>query len=188
MDLSELEVRIEAYSKGISDSIDDNAVCCYAEGTIGAEEWRAGFRAGVDNDKKRNVRLRQMRLRAARIRGNHTSEEWCRLVAEFEGRCVRCWEKSGDLQKDHIIPIYQSGSHGIENVQPLCRKCNTAKGPETVNWVLLRRKQVTLEADDQEGSSKGRECGSKGALGQETRLANPRNFCGESARYSPQTC
>jgi len=40
--------------------------------------------------------------------------------------------------KDHIVPIYRGGSDGLENLQPLCRECNTQKGPEVFNWAAYR--------------------------------------------------
>lgn len=82
---------------------------------------------------------RAKRLAAAREKGRHTREEWDELVREFAGLCVRCGEDGLRLQRDHIRPIYQGGSDGIDNIQPLCQRCNCAKGPEDFDWKEHRR-------------------------------------------------
>lgn len=84
--------------------------------------------------------LRSRRLATAREKGQHTNEEWMALVKEFGGRCVRCWRMvPKHIVKDHIVPICQGGSDGIDNLQPICARCNAQKGPETTNWVERRR-------------------------------------------------
>ena len=86
----------------------------------------------------KNREIRKHRLRVAREKATHTKEEWLALIAEFGGRCVRCCGPFV-VVKDHIIPLYQGGSDGIENLQPLCINCNSGKGSENFNWVLHRR-------------------------------------------------
>lgn len=70
--------------------------------------------------------IRKNRLNEARKRGQHTQEQWFRLLNECHHQCVRCGS-SGSLTKDHIIPIAWDGSDSIENIQPLCKKCNCSK-------------------------------------------------------------
>ena len=89
-----------------------------------------------------NLLLRYQRMKKARKLGTHTPHKWQKLKEEFDGRCVRCWKKSDRIEKDHIIPIYQGGSDHIRNIQPLCKSCNCAKGPETVNWKKARRLEI----------------------------------------------
>ena len=85
-------------------------------------------------------RQRRERIMAARAKGTHTKEEWAALVREFNGRCVICDVLvDGAPQKDHIVPIYQGGSDGIDNLQPVCPRCNQSKGPDSTNWVAIRR-------------------------------------------------
>jgi 5-methylcytosine-specific restriction endonuclease McrA len=50
------------------------------------------------------------------------------------------------LERDHIVPIYQGGSDAITNIQPLCKRCNCAKGPETTDWAQRRREHGFEEA------------------------------------------
>ncbi len=87
---------------------------------------------------QKNAKLRRDRLAAAREKASHTSAEWQDLVRRFSFRCVRCGCLHSKLQKDHIIPIYQGGSDGIDNLQPLCQPCNGAKGPDAFNWAAHR--------------------------------------------------
>jgi 5-methylcytosine-specific restriction endonuclease McrA len=84
---------------------------------------------------------RRIRIAQARDKGSHTIDEWNALKIEFEMRCVRCLEPSERLERDHIVPIYQGGSDGIDNIQPLCARCNCQKGSETINWKQFRRNQ-----------------------------------------------
>lgn len=81
----------------------------------------------------KNAQLRRQRMAAAIAKGTHTKDEWRRLLAAVNGRCVRCQAPSDRLCKDHIIPIYQGGSNSIRNVQPLCPRCNASKGPEAID-------------------------------------------------------
>lgn len=84
-------------------------------------------------------RIRSQRLSEARERGTHTPEEWQQILERFDFRCVRCGCMPDPRPcKDHITPIYLGGSDASSNLQPLCRECNTAKGPDTFNWAEYR--------------------------------------------------
>lgn len=76
---------------------------------------------------------RHERLSAARAIATHTTAEWEALKHICDSRCVIC-DSQGDIVKDHITPIYQGGSDGIENLQPLCRRCNSSKGPDRTDY------------------------------------------------------
>jgi hypothetical protein len=89
--------------------------------------------------RPQNAIVRAERLKAAREIATHTVEQWFALVAEFDGRCVRCGCRGSKLQRDHILPLFMGGHDGIENIQPLCPPCNASKGAETLNWAQARR-------------------------------------------------
>lgn len=81
-------------------------------------------------------RVRQERMEVARDKATHTKDEWQWLVEACRKACVRCatpFSEGNGPQKDHIVPVYQGGSDGIDNLQPLCTRCNTSKGPETTD-------------------------------------------------------
>lgn len=58
--------------------------------------------------------------------GSHTLEEWQALKKKFNYRCATC-KKKRLLTKDHIKPLSLNGTDYIENIQPLCRSCNSRK-------------------------------------------------------------
>lgn len=78
-------------------------------------------------------------MAAARQLGTHTQAEWEALKAEFQDRCVCCGTDQRNVEKDHIIPIYQGGSDSITNIQPFCATCNCRKGSDSFDWAAYRR-------------------------------------------------
>ena len=53
-----------------------------------------------------------------------------RLSVLSIGCCAYCGSVN-ELQIDHIHPYSRGGAHSIENFQPLCRPCNSAKRDKT---------------------------------------------------------
>lgn len=84
---------------------------------------------GDSADGAKGRHLRSERLAAARKIATHSMDEWATMKEICGNACVRCGS-DGQLVKDHIKPIYQGGSDGIDNLQPLCKSCNSSKGPE----------------------------------------------------------
>lgn len=76
---------------------------------------------GAYRDTKRNCKLKR---RGAQ--GSHTENEWQDLLAKHDHKCISCGDNK-DLTRDHIIPISKGGTNFIENIQPLCRSCNSRK-------------------------------------------------------------
>jgi len=58
--------------------------------------------------------------------GSHTLKQWKELKEQFNHRCANCSEEKF-LTKDHIQPLSKGGTDYIENIQPLCRNCNSKK-------------------------------------------------------------
>lgn len=83
---------------------------------------------GVDLVAENRIK-RSERLANGRKLGTHTGDEWAALLIALGGACLACGTPA-DLCKDHVHPLYLGGSDGIDNIQPLCRACNSRKcGP-----------------------------------------------------------
>lgn len=97
-----------------------------------------GFYPGKDG--KRACRLRRSILEVeAKMRGDHTDGEWRLLVINCGDKCACCGifrtELIGQtLTRDHIVPISMGGSNAIENIQPLCRNCNSTDKYNHKDW------------------------------------------------------
>jgi 5-methylcytosine-specific restriction endonuclease McrA len=66
--------------------------------------------------------------------GSYTLQEWKDLCAKYDHRCLKCGRTDRPLSVDHIIPLSCGGSHRIENLQPLCRNCNSSKGTKRTDY------------------------------------------------------
>lgn len=68
--------------------------------------------------------------------GNHTFGEFEDLKAKYNWTCPCCNKSEPEIKltEDHIIPLSRGGSDNIENIQPLCRKCNFKKHTAIVKY------------------------------------------------------
>jgi 5-methylcytosine-specific restriction endonuclease McrA len=60
--------------------------------------------------------------------GSHTAEEWAALCQAYGNMCLRCGATGRPLTRDHVVPLVLGGTNTIDNLQPLCFGCNSAKG------------------------------------------------------------
>jgi 5-methylcytosine-specific restriction endonuclease McrA len=98
-------------------------------GAIGQRKRRQAnpYQAQVDNH-------RQLAKRYG-AKGAFTADEWRALCAFYGHNCLRCGLRR-PLSVDHIVPMSQGGSNNIDNIQPLCKPCNSAKGSSCRNYRL----------------------------------------------------
>lgn len=104
-------------------------------GSITDKRKSAGKNGAAAKWGETSGKTRAERLAVARQLATHSKEEWSALIKVCGDACVRCGIHAAELNggvlcKDHITPIYQGGSDGIENIQPMCRECNSSKGPD----------------------------------------------------------
>ena len=66
------------------------------------------------------------RARKLGAEGRHTMREWRAVLARYDSRCLACGATE-HIQQDHVVPLVLGGSDYIDNIQPLCRRCNARK-------------------------------------------------------------
>ncbi len=68
--------------------------------------------------------------------GSHTEEEWNELKAFYNFKCLRCGMQEPEIKltRDHVIPLTTGGSDSIDNIQPLCARCNSKKNHKHIDY------------------------------------------------------
>ena len=97
------------------------------------ERWQGGVsnteahRRWKSKNPERMAHLKARRYaREKNAEGSHTFTEWKALKEKCNQKCLGCNEIK-PLTKDHIIPLSEGGTDYIDNIQPLCRNCNSKK-------------------------------------------------------------
>lgn len=80
--------------------------------------------------------VRRRELRKANAPGSHSLAEWEMLKKCFDYTCLRCGKREPEvtLTCDHVIPLAKGGSDNIDNIQPLCKPCNSAKNAYAIDY------------------------------------------------------
>ena len=66
--------------------------------------------------------------------GSYTMDQWIALCNKYGNRCIGPGPHKGVLTPDHVVPISGGGSFLIDNIQPLCRSCNSRKGTASTDY------------------------------------------------------
>ena len=84
----------------------------------------------------RSFTQKRRELRKKQNGGSFTIREWETLKAQYNWTCPCCFKSEPEIKLtiDHIIPISKGGSDNIENIQPLCLKCNIIKSTKVVKY------------------------------------------------------
>lgn len=64
---------------------------------------------------------------------HYTPEQWQDLVDFYEDTCL-CCGKQGQSTVDHVVALSVGGTNGIDNIQPLCFRCNRLKGVTSIDY------------------------------------------------------
>jgi len=88
-----------------------------------------------NRDRKNYLNLRRY-VRKKQTEGSHTFGEWKLLKKQYGFTCPCCGRQEPKivLTEDHIIPLSKGGSNFIENIQPLCRSCNSRKHTKIIKY------------------------------------------------------
>lgn len=102
-----------------------------------AEERNAYQREyGKVNRNKLTAYTNSRRVRKLEAVGSHTDEEWQVLKVFYDFRCLCCGKQEPHIKltRDHVIPLTQGGSDAIDNIQPLCARCNSKKTNKHIDY------------------------------------------------------
>lgn len=91
-----------------------------------------------DNNKDKIDAIAHARRCKVNI-GNFTADDWYDLKKKFRNVCVCCLRGEPDVRLtiDHVIPIRLGGEHATDNIQPLCKSCNSRKGAKAIDYRRL---------------------------------------------------
>jgi 5-methylcytosine-specific restriction endonuclease McrA len=114
-------------------------------------ELHPSYKHGLSKTKEYS--LAQVHKRIAlkkKFGGSFTPEQWSSLKEKFNFMCLCCKQQEPfiKLEVDHIVPLSVWGVWAkknkpnykvsdIENIQPLCRSCNSRKKDKIINYLNL---------------------------------------------------
>ena len=84
----------------------------------------AWVKANPEANRARRARYRARK--AAAPGGGVSLAEWTALRDSY-GCCLACLRTDLPLEPDHVAPLALRGRDHIDNIQPLCRSCNSSK-------------------------------------------------------------
>uniref|UniRef100_A0A6H1ZNS8 Putative homing endonuclease n=1 Tax=viral metagenome TaxID=1070528 RepID=A0A6H1ZNS8_9ZZZZ len=145
----------EEFKRKMSDRVKGNN---YAKGKLVGEKchfWKGGISIGENRNQRLyelnkkwveknrefknhlNIKRRAMKMNAE---GSHTLQEWEDLKLKYDYMCLCCKRQVPEitLSLDHIVPLIKGGSDNIDNIQPLCRSCNSIKYTKIINYISLQ--------------------------------------------------
>ena len=81
---------------------------------------------------KRNRVIKRLKIEDL----SHTFGDWELLKKQYNFTCPCCKRKEPEIKltEDHIVPLCKGGSDLIENIQPLCLKCNLKKHSKFIHF------------------------------------------------------
>jgi 5-methylcytosine-specific restriction endonuclease McrA len=84
-------------------------------------------------NKNKSLWQYKNKIRKNKIIGDFNQEEWMDICTYYN-KCLCCGSTNKPLTIDHIFPIVHGGLHVKENIQPLCRECNSKKGKNFIDY------------------------------------------------------
>lgn len=94
---------------------------------------RARRKRWMDENPEKVRWAQRRRAAKAKAEGTHTYEEFLAVCTLYGGVCLACGV-SGPLTEDHVVPLSKGGSDNIDNIQPLCKSCNSKKHVKIVDY------------------------------------------------------
>lgn len=136
---TEFKKRHSPWNKGVRGYIGANETS-FKKGQHSGDKhpmWKGGITKlpGYKSFRQQNREIMK------RTNGTHSILQWETLKQKYNYMCLCCKQQEPfiKLTRDHIIPIVRGGSNNIDNIQPLCLKCNMIKHAKAIDYI----KQIT---------------------------------------------
>lgn len=78
--------------------------------------------------------VRNRIARKAKLSGTFTQKEFLALCASYGNVCLACRRSGVKLTADHVVPVTAGGPNTIDNIQPLCKPCNSKKYTKSTDY------------------------------------------------------
>jgi 5-methylcytosine-specific restriction endonuclease McrA len=82
----------------------------------------------------RRAKKHNRRAKVSLAGGSCSPTEWGKILKRYNHTCPGCGETEEKLTVDHVVPVALGGTSNPDNLQPLCRRCNSRKGKKTVRY------------------------------------------------------
>jgi len=102
---------------------------------------------------RKRFRNQRYKARKRNAEGSHTFGEWELLKRQYGYTCPACGKMEPEIKltEDHIISLSKGGSDWIENIQPLCVKCNTIKMTKSTKYLPIGNNSSSNALSNTEG-------------------------------------
>lgn len=97
--------------------------------------------------RRENYRKYRANRKAVEEFGHFTEKEWNELLDRLGHKCLCCGKTDIILTRDHVIPL-KPGTDTIDNIQPLCARCNSSKGRKTIDYRPVSYAEEAMEIFD----------------------------------------
>lgn len=86
-----------------------------------------------ENVEKKHSHYKNRRAKLNGSSGNVTAGQWKEILDKYGNKCLRCGTTER-LSQDHVVPLELGGLHSVDNLQPLCRSCNSKKHTKIIDY------------------------------------------------------
>lgn len=84
--------------------------------------------------EKTRFRAKNRKARIKGANGKITYDEWKTVLEKYKYTCLCCKRNDVVLTMDHVVPLVFGGRNTIDNIQPLCKSCNSRKNTKIIDY------------------------------------------------------